>query len=298
MQEDRASFTAAWVTFARALATLDPELSRACNDPIAQDLLPRSLEVLLKRRDGQVRSARELQLLRLSTLGLTDHIALRTAVIDEAVRTAIKDGIDQLVLLGAGFDSRAYRMPELAACTVFEIDHPATQRSKKRRIAEHSALAKEVRYAPCDFVQVSLDQALTEAGFDSARPSCWVWEGVTMYLPNAAIDETMSTIAAHAALNSVLVASYLTDSVAYRGRPLTALGTGLLAMISEPIRSGFPPGEIDSRLRTLGFDVMLNTHPFEQAARFGVPKPLGVLVPDERLVVARKAYPSAARYRA
>jgi methyltransferase (TIGR00027 family) len=288
MHDDRASFTAAWVAFARALATLDPQLSRACNDPIALELLPRSLARLIQRSDGQLRSAFELRALRMATLGLTDHIALRTAVIDEAVRMAAKDGVDQIVLLGAGFDSRAYRMAELASCVVFEIDHPATQRAKKRRIEQRSALAKEVRYAPCDFIRVSLEQALDDADFDSSRPSCWIWEGVTMYLPNSAIEDTLNTVAAHTARGSILVTSYLTDRGAYRGTPFVTLGKGLLALISEPISSSFTPAEIDARLRTLGFDVLLNTHPFEQAARFIGSEPVGLIVPDERLAVARK----------
>jgi methyltransferase (TIGR00027 family) len=298
MQEDRASFTAAWVAFARALATLDSELSRVCNDPIAIDLLPRSLARLLRRGDGQFRSSLELKALRLSTLGLTCHIALRTAVIDEAVRMAAKDGIDQIVLLGAGFDARAYRMPELATCTVFEVDHPATQRAKRRRITAHAPLAKEVRHAPCDFMRVSLDQALDDADFDGTRPSCWIWEGVTMYLPNTAVDDTLGTIASHSSERSTLVTSYLTDDVAYHGKAVAMLGQALLKALSEPITSTFPPAEIEARMRTHGFDVLFNAHPFEQAVRFGIAKPIAGVVPDERLVVGRKTYPSTPRYRA
>src|SRR5262249_46565830 len=98
----------------------------------------------------------------------------RTIAVDEAVREARSP---QLVILGAGLDGRAWRMRELAETTVFEVDHPDTQREKRSRIGTLAQAARDVRFVPVDFTRDSLDEALAAAGHDPARPTTWIWEG-------------------------------------------------------------------------------------------------------------------------
>ena len=88
---------------------------------------------------------------------MADMIALRTAAIDAAVRDAIADGATQLVILGAGYDGRAWRMPELAGVKVFEVDHPATQGDKRAHVAELPPAIGSVSFVPIDFERESLD---------------------------------------------------------------------------------------------------------------------------------------------
>jgi methyltransferase (TIGR00027 family) len=226
MREDTPSLTAVYVAFARALATRDQELSRACSDPCAEVLLPRALLPLLTRAEG---SPAVRALLRTISLGMTDHVALRTALIDSAVDHATGQpmghaaeqvgahGIEQVVLLGAGLDARAHRLPSLANAVVFEVDHPATQKLKRSKAHTLPQSAREIRYAACDFERTHLEQALLGSGFDRHARSLWIWEGVTMYLPAAAVVDSLSTIGQLSAPDSVLVATYITPDLVVGG---------------------------------------------------------------------------------
>ncbi|HEY6175634.1 MAG TPA: SAM-dependent methyltransferase, partial [Kofleriaceae bacterium] len=114
----------------------------------------------------------------------------RTAYIDDAVRAAIRDGIDQFVILGAGFDCRAHRMPELAGARVYEVDRADTQAVKRARVPPHPA----VRYVAVDFLRDDLGAALAEAGWEASRRTLFLWEGVTNYLTAPAVIATLDWI--------------------------------------------------------------------------------------------------------
>ena len=111
----------------------------------------------------------------------------RTVAIDEAVRAAASP---QVVILGAGLDGRAWRMQELRDVTVFEVDHPDSQRVKRARVSALQQVARDVRFVPVDFTRDRLDDALAAAGHDATRPTTWIWEGVVMYLELADIEAT------------------------------------------------------------------------------------------------------------
>jgi methyltransferase (TIGR00027 family) len=104
------------------------------------------------------------------------------------------------VILGAGFDTRAYRLTELLRnARVFEVDQPSTQEYKMRRIREAAIeVPLNLTYVPMDFRREKLDAVLRGAGYDAAQITFFIWEGVTMYLPEAAIEETLHWIAAQA----------------------------------------------------------------------------------------------------
>ncbi len=181
-------------------------------------------------------------------LQLAGNVALRTSAIDAAVRAAIAGGAAQLVILGAGYDGRAWRMPELAGVTVFEVDHPATQGDKRAGAKALPPTRAVVTYVPLDFERQSLATALDLAGHDHSRPTCWIWEGVVMYLTQEATRSTLAHIAARSAPGSTLIVNYHT---AHR-RPLPRLAYWL---IREPQLSVWTPGEMAAILRTAGFAV-------------------------------------------
>ena len=110
----------------------------------------------------------------------------RTVAIDDAVRD---HGAAQVVVLGAGLDARAWRMPELARATVFEVDHPASQRDKQRRLGDLAPTAGQVVPVAVDLEHDPLAPALEAAGFDPALETTWVWEGVVPYLTSDAVAE-------------------------------------------------------------------------------------------------------------
>ena len=126
MREDVPSLTAVYVAFMRALASQDRELSQACSDPSALALLPRALRPLVEGARG---SALAGNIARRVTFGLEDHIALRTGLIDAALEHAMVDhhdhperpSVEQVVLLGAGFDARAHRLKSLSRLSLIHI---------------------------------------------------------------------------------------------------------------------------------------------------------------------------------
>jgi methyltransferase (TIGR00027 family) len=289
MRENWPSLTALYVTYARAVAARDAVLSRACDDRFAEQLLPEALRALL-RRSGAGAGGRLLgAALQASTFGLSHHLALRTALIDRALEHALETGIDQVVLLGAGFDARAHRMAPLGAATVFEVDHPATQRAKRARAGSLPVAAGTLRYVECDFERRALEDTLLAAGFDRARRAVWVWEGVTMYLRAAGVVQTLRSIASLSQASSLLIATYLTPDIVLGGRPLGRLSGRALGLISEPIRFVTAPPELLELLAAHGFSVLSDALPKDAAPHFGVVLGgLAPLLPAERLVVAIK----------
>jgi methyltransferase (TIGR00027 family) len=192
---------------------------------------------------------------------LADTMALRTAAIDAAVRDAIAEGATQLVILGAGYDGRAWRMPELTGVAIYEVDHPATQGDKRAHVAELPATNADVRFVPVDFERESLDVALDRAGHDRSAPTCWIWEGVVMYLTRDAMRATLAAIAGRSAPASSLIVNYHTA----HGGLLARL---MLRLIGEAQISMWTKDEMAAELRSAGFVVREDSGTAEWNARF------------------------------
>lgn len=198
--------------------------------------------------------------------GLHAHIALRVRYADDACAAAIAAGVDQLVLLGAGFDTSGLRISD-PAVTVFEVDAPATQ-AHKRPVVERLGGSHQTAWLPCDFERDRLHNRLLEVGFDPARPSLIVWLGVSMYLTGDAIDATLSDLAQLCAPGSRLVIDYIRDGVVAARTPWPGANriTRLVARRGEPYRSDFTDR---------GLDAILTAHGFRPAEHLGVAGLLG-----------------------
>src|SRR5204863_2963488 len=105
-------------------------------------------------------------------------------------------------------DARAWRMPALAAATVIEIDHPATQAAKRAWLESAAPLARAVRFVPVDFERTTVASALEATGFDRQARTLWIWEGVVMYLTRAAMQATLGDVSAMSAPGSILAVTY------------------------------------------------------------------------------------------
>jgi methyltransferase (TIGR00027 family) len=142
--------------------------------------------------------------------------------------------VEQVVILGAGFDGRAHRMITLERARVFEVDHPATQSVKRRLAAGLARTCGELTYVACDFERDDLAERLQSAGHRVDMPTVWIWEGVTLYLEDDAIHATLATIAGRSAARSTLVVEYH-DAEAKVVDPYYAFARKiLLALWSEP----------------------------------------------------------------
>jgi len=182
-------------------------------------------------------------------------------VIDAAVRDAIATGARQLVILGAGYDGRAWRIKELEGVKVFEVDHPATQGSKRARVAQLPPPIGIVSFVSIDFERESLDRVLDRAGHDRRVPTCWIWEGVLMYLTHEAMQATLSGIAGRSASGSTLIVNYHT----VLRRLIARL---IFRLIGEPQISAWTPEEMAADLRSAGFVVREDTGMLDWNARF------------------------------
>src|SRR5205085_1708347 len=159
MKAQRPSRTARFVAIGRAMA--DAGLSHVADfrDPTARVFLSEKGKKSLAKTEHAAREGKAGYRINAARM-MADIMALRTSAIDAAVRDAIARGAQQLVILGAGYDGRAWRMKELANVRVFEVDHPATQAAKRSHIAELSPAIGNVTFVPVDFERESLDPAL------------------------------------------------------------------------------------------------------------------------------------------
>jgi methyltransferase (TIGR00027 family) len=142
--------------------------------------------------------------------GMSNLLLIRTRFIDDHMLRAIENGASQVVILGAGFDTRAYRFSSLLKDkTVFEVDSQQTQHVKKRRLKEVlGSIPSHVRFAEIDFKRNSLIDVLRNAGYRPGERTFFIWEGVSMYLPEQSVRETLQSVADNAAPGSGLVMDF------------------------------------------------------------------------------------------
>ena len=227
----------------------DAGLSHVPNfhDPTARAFLNEKGKLSLIKTEHALREGKRGVRLEMARV-MADLIALRTAAIDAAVRDAIAGGATQLVILGAGYDGRAWRMPELAGVKVFEVDHPATQNDKRAHLAELPPATGIVSFVPIDFEREPLGVALDRAGHDRSSPTCWIWEGVVMYLTRDAMHATLASVADRSAPASTLIVNYHR----LHRRLLARL---IFRLIGEPQISAWTLEEMAADLRSVGFGV-------------------------------------------
>jgi methyltransferase (TIGR00027 family) len=198
---------------ARAFGSREPDVSVRNPDWLADRLIgPAELALITDHPIGNAPDRDFQEAMRdPDVFGFVWLMLVRTRFIDELMVRAVRGGATQLVILGAGFDTRVHRFAELLQdTTVIEIDYGATQEYKKCRVAAALGDAPaNVVYAPIDFTRESLGEVLRRAGFQSGRKTCYICEGVSMYVPEAGMKETLRAIAAESAPGSTLLLEYL-----------------------------------------------------------------------------------------
>ncbi len=287
MHERLPSLTALAVSFARGLAGGAPDA--IARDPLAAALLPQPAGALLELLDGPgLRRRLGRSAARRLLFGLAEHLELRTALIDRELQAAIEAGCRQVVLLGAGLDARAHRLPFLGEVTLFEVDHPATQAWKQRRAPPGPGRTRELRYVPVDFTRDRLQDCLSAAGHDPATKTAWILEGVTMYLPRAALRETLAQVGARSAQGSRLLLTYLTRKGARGWRRVGIhLMRGSLRLLHEPMIGRLETAELAEELRRHGLEPGFDAHPGDLAPAMTGGRVLE-LGAEERVAVATR----------
>ncbi|WP_033261783.1 class I SAM-dependent methyltransferase [Amycolatopsis vancoresmycina] len=176
----------------------------------------------------------------------------RTRLIDDLLAAAEPD---QALLLGAGYDSRAHRLPGMPL--TYEVDHPLTQRAKRQRVADRP----HVRYVPVDLAADRLVTALD--GFPRKRTAV-VWEGVTNYLTEEAVDTTLRDLVAITAPGSTVIFTYVDRAALDADTPWHRV----VAKVGEPWTFGFRPAEVPGYLVERGLNLKGDLSAAEAAARY------------------------------
>jgi methyltransferase (TIGR00027 family) len=240
----KASRTAQFVALNRALGTLAPRVP-GFSDPVAVQFLPEKWRKRVERTRAAIASGDRKSPYPFWQWPMGTYLQFRTVILDRALTSSLP--MEQLVVLGAGLDSRAWRLDCLKDTVVFEVDFPSSQTWKRERAASVPYKAKDVRFVALDFERDQLAPLIRGAGFNPSKPAFWLWEGVTMYLSPEAVSANLGAIAALSAPGSRIALSYLRSK---NGRVPRNL---ILALLGEPVRSAFSPGEITDLAKLHGW---------------------------------------------
>ena len=196
---------------------------------------------------------------------------LRTRHIDTVLDESLRAGVRQVVILGAGFDSRGYRFADrLKGVRFIEVDYGPTQEYKKRRVKEVlGKLPKHVDYVAMDFTKDDLGEQLRRVGYSEKARTLFIWEGVVYYIPQAAVEGTLHFVKGHSAPDSRIIFDYPLSRYPPINDP-----NSRSARWGEPMIFGFPGDSPSAFVREAGLEVISDLKVFELARRYGM-KPDG-----------------------
>jgi len=253
--ETQSSQTADYTCFSRGCATREKDPRFRGPDTMAELLFPPKAKLMLN-----IAPLRKLIMRKMFPPGLHEYVFVRTKVMDAAFMEALDASFSQIVLLGAGFDTRAMRFADRNRGTkIFELDAPTTQQAKIGVLRkEKIPLPAELVFAPINFDQGEIVDALANAGFQTGLRCLFLWEGVTMYLSAQAVDNTLDFIRRSSASGSRVVFDYLRASVLrkenlYYGEQKAF---DMVAKVGEGWTFGLEEGEIGPFLAKRGFTLV------------------------------------------
>jgi methyltransferase (TIGR00027 family) len=258
MKEDKASQTAQYMALFRALETTLPVNKRLFIDPYAISFLEGKLKTVtwlsplpFVRRYVQKTIQKKIP-------GAMSSGIARTRYIDDLLQQTVQQGIQQVIILGAGFDTRALRLPFLQSIPVIEIDHPNTSSKKLRVLAKNlRRLPEHVRYWQLDFNKESLDAMALREQLNFNLPTTIIWEGVTNYLSEPAIRSTFA-FAEKFISGSYMIFTYVHSQVLEEPQAFFGALRLLddLANIEEKWTFGFKPEELSGYLQQFHFTLL------------------------------------------
>ncbi len=184
-------------TFLVAMEQHEPQAQRIIDDPLAAKIMPGGSKLFLKLLRIPVLRSWMIKLLEKQIEGASSAFLCRKRYIDGTIVTAVENGsIIAVVNLGAGYDTRAYRLPALATVPVWEVDQPVNIEAKQKGIRR--ALGKipsHVTLVPINFITQDLGEVLNNHGYRSDKKTFFIWEAVSQYLTEAAVRQTFSFLA-------------------------------------------------------------------------------------------------------
>jgi methyltransferase (TIGR00027 family) len=258
VKEGQASKTAENVTAFRALESFKPTNERILDDYYAVQFLSGTYSTIAKFRfllsNRLLVKITDWYISNFIPGGINFDVA-KARYIEDYLNQCIEDGIEQLVLLGAGYDSRAFRFNALKEkVKVFEVDHPDSQRVKKEKVKKiFGSLPGNVTYVSVDFNNENLNEKLLESGYAKNLKTLFIWEGMIYYLTAETVDETLAFISNNSGERSSIIFDYAFESfIAGRVKEAEKM-IRKCEQIGEPLTFGIEEGTVEEFLCKRGF---------------------------------------------
>jgi methyltransferase (TIGR00027 family) len=252
VKKTQASITSEGIAIARVMESEKPAEERICYDPLARQLISPFFYLLGKLFAGYGER---------KSPGVIGFLVARCRYIDDYLQECLNDGIQQLVILGAGLDSRAYRFTRLKDhIKVFEVDHPATQQVKLNKLRKiFGQIPENVTYVPVDFNNETL-QKLFDFGYSSKLNTLFIWEGVVYYLTPEAVDQTLRFIAGNSGSGSSIIFDYVYLSALTSPHSRREIDRMQRAsrFTGEGLTFGIDEGQVETFLKERGFANIVN----------------------------------------
>ncbi|QTL97435.1 SAM-dependent methyltransferase [Iocasia frigidifontis] len=242
--EERASETAMITASLRALSNYEEEERIRSNDNIAECFLPEERKTVLKEKREREKIKAQIP------KGLYEYVISRTKYIDRVLLDAVKNDTVQVVFLGAGYDSRAYRLNALLRNTkIFEVDAKPTQEYKISLLHKFGIeISKNIRYVAVNFEKDELFKKIYESGYDAQEKTLFIWEGVTFYLSERTVIKTMKKIRENTIIGSRVCFDFQTIS-----SESDLINTGIK---EEEIKFGIETDKIESFVSENGYAIV------------------------------------------
>jgi methyltransferase (TIGR00027 family) len=269
------------VALFRAIESQKPENRRICYDPYARAFISTISYLLVK---PIVASG----LYERMGPGAEGFITVRERYIDDYLKSGLAEGLDQVVILGAGFDTRAYRIPGIEKTRVFEIDYPATQEAKRKGLKKVvDPLPGYVTFVPVDFNTQSLGECLQSSGYNEQAKTLFIWQGVTYFLEAQAVDSTLDFIAHHSGPGSSVIFDYMYNEIFQDPNNSYAKALKRAAKMSgEEYMFGIDRGQVGPFLTQRGFRNVHNMTLEELKQRYFTGVNAGRTVPRDIAIVS------------
>ncbi len=253
--EEKPSKTALWTTHMRAFSAKEENLKIRGLDNLAKIFLTNE-----QLQDLQNVNTRQHQKEKYFVIGVYEYVIARTMIFDLIFKQALEQGFEQIVFLGAGYDTRPYRFRELmGSVKIFELDIPLTQEHKKQCLVRADIdIPEQITFVPINFNTESIKDAILSTGFDKNKKTFFIWEGVTFYLGAEAVDDTLEFVRSNTRAGSAIAFDY----IALWPGVLDAYGVKELIEFNSKNQSGesgnsfaLGEGSIESFLSDRGFEI-------------------------------------------
>ncbi len=262
--EKRASDTAMFAAIHRFISSLEEHPNFKGPDYLAKLFVPSKAKFFLSfafiRRHIRKKFTKMVP-------GTHEYMVARTKYFDDLFKQALADNIPQVVFLGAGYDTRSIRFKDSVRQTkIFELDVPTTQKQKKELLLKAGiSVPEQLSFVPINFNKESMQNVLSNAGYDKSQKSFFIWEGVTYYLPEETVKNTLGTIKNHSGAGSTVAFDYFYNSIV-QGKSDSYGAKEIIKEVSksgEPFQFGIDRGKIESFLVENGFDMLSHHTPEE-----------------------------------